>query len=397
MSANDWIKASPEKIAVGQTTVIQASWTLRNIPPTILIADPTVLADTCTGRSTRSPTVEGTTTLVGCSSGSTTVQLWDEAGNKALATVTVTVMSVPTITSATRIGYRFFSIDWSAHSYFVDFHVEWRNEGDRDSDWERLGTTGLYGPRAIIQSWVSTADVRGLIYQRDLDVEVRIVALTEDADTLETASPVYSVERGEQPKSYGHLPDHTMQYVLTSLPTTGDHAELAGWIKVASTWAAQAWARVVPSLQSCLGSCGRNRDRETWTVDLSNTACVQFACVPNPQDWVEGKLNYDRTIYFVPSTPSTQHEWTNYRSRDEEDAPIGLDPSVKRVYLWVDRIAMHEFGHAYGMADRYGGIYYDAKYHGIMKVGDAKSKSLTQDDRDSVISVYKTHTLNEGW
>ena len=356
-----------------------------------------MLADTCTGRSTRSPTVEGTTTLVGCSSGSTTVQLWDEAGNKALATVTVTVMSVPTITSATRIGYRFFSIDWSAHSYFVDFHVEWRNEGDRDSDWERLGTTGLYGPRAIIQSWLSTADVRGLIYQRDLDVEVRIVALTEDEDTLETASPVYSVERGEQPKSYGHLPDHTMQYVLTSLPTTGDHAELAGWIKVASTWAAQAWARVVPSLQSCLGSCGRNRDRETWTVDLSNTACVQFACVPNPQDWVEGKLNYDRTIYFVPSTPSTQHEWTNYRSRDEEDAPIGLDPSVKRVYLWVDRIAMHEFGHAYGMADRYGGIYYDAKYHGIMKVGDAKSKSLTQDDRDSVISVYKTHTLNEGW
>ena len=265
-----WIKASPSKIVVGQTTEIQVGWAHQSAPPTILIDDPNVLADTCTTtRAPRSPAGEGTVTLEGCSSGSTTVQLWDETADRALATVTVTVMALPSISSSSRIGYRFFEINWSAHPYFVDFHVEWRNVGEGENEWRRLGTP-ISGPRAIIQSWLSKADVRGLPYLARVDVEVKIIALTEDEDSPETTSPVYRLSRGEQPAARGHLPDHTMKYDLTTLPDPGeDHAVLGGWIRDAAPLGAKVWAWAA-QLVHCQGDCPSNSDGETYSLKVGD-------------------------------------------------------------------------------------------------------------------------------
>ena len=303
------------KIAIGQTTEIQVGWAHQSAPPTILIDDPNVLADTCTTtRAPRSPAGEGTVTLEGCSSGSTTVQLWDETADRALATVTVTVMALPSISSSSRIGYRFFEINWSAHPYFVDFHVEWRNVGEGENEWRRLGTP-ISGPRAIIQSWLSKADVRGLPYLARVDVEVKIIALTEDEDSPETTSPVYRLSRGEQPAARGHLPDHTMEYDLTTLPDPGeDHAQLGGWIRDASSYGATIWAWVLPSLHRCQDPCPLNSDRETYSLEVAEGQCELRvpACLPPITVNVEERLVEDGTIYFTPDTDAW-FKWTTIR------------------------------------------------------------------------------------
>ena len=100
-----------------------------------IVPSSTSLAPSCggaTGKSIIGP--QQTQVMTGCSAGTIAVTLRNEANNKILATVTVTVYPVPTITSYTRIGYRYFEIDWRAHSDFVAFDAEcaqhrWARDG----------------------------------------------------------------------------------------------------------------------------------------------------------------------------------------------------------------------------------------------------------------------------
>ena len=376
-------------------TEIQVGWANLSVQPTILIDDPIALSNDCTTtRAARSTAGESTVTLEGCSSGSATVQLWDETADRALATVTVTVMSLPSISSSRRIGYRFFKINWSAHSYFVDFQVEWRNVGEGDNEWRRLGTTGLSGPRAIIESWLSRADVRGIDHLHGIDLDVRIVAMTEDEDSPETYSPVYSLSWGEQPKARGHLPDHTMKYDLTTLPDPGeDHAVLGGWIRDASSYGATIWSWVVPSLVRCQGDCPSNSDGETYSLKVEDQCDDEDvpACLPALTDNVEQPMVEDRTIYFVP-TPS-KYIWTDKQDLDGDP----VQGSNGKDYLWIDRVVAHEFGHTYGLGDRHSGRFYDADYRGIMGTGAYGTKILFPADYAYITSVYETHTRNQGW
>ena len=386
------------KIAVGQFTEIQVGWAHQSAPPTILIDDPNVLSDVCTTtRAARSLSGEGAVTLEGCSSGSATVQLWDETADRALATVTVTVMSLPSISSSRRIGYRFFEINWSAHSYFVDFYVEWRNDGEGDNEWRRLGSA-LSGARANIQSWLSKADVRGIPHVHRIDLDVRIVALTEDEDSPETYSPVYSLSRGEQPKALGHLPDHTMKYDLTTLPDPGeDHAVLGGWIRDAAPLGAKVWAWAA-SLVHCQGDCPSNSDRETYSLKVGGQCDDEDvpACFKADLDNVEQPMVDDRTIYFVPDRERDGHVWTNIASLDGT-LIFPLDRNLH--YQWIDRVVVHEFGHTYGLADRNtdNELFYDADYRGIMGTGSDGTKTLFPADYAYITSIYETHTRNQGW
>ena len=68
-------------------------------------------------------------TLWGCQRGTSEVQLW--AGTTKLASVTVRVFSLSSVRFDERVGYRFFKIDWNSDPAFVDFSVQWRNEGDQ--------------------------------------------------------------------------------------------------------------------------------------------------------------------------------------------------------------------------------------------------------------------------
>ena len=391
----DWIKASPAKIAVGQRTTITAGWTIRSQRPTIVIDDPSVLADTCSGSTIRTPTQEGSAVLEGCSSGTTRVHLWDEVNNRALKSVTVTVMSVPSISLSSKTGYRFFSINWSAHSYFTDFYVEWRNDGEGDNEWRRLRADRISGARAIIQTWLSTADIRGLPYLHGVAIEFQLIALTEDEDSPETTSGVLEVSRSPKPKASGHLPDHTMKYDLTGLPST----VLGGWIRGASPYGAQAWAGVVLSLLSCQGHCPLNDDEETYSLEVKAGQCGDNpACVkPDPPGHVEGQLVENRTIYFTPYRQDFWFKWTNIRAEDGRTVP-----GSNHKYVWVDRVVVHEFGHTYGLADIYNPFYFDPlyigrTYSGIMKLDTPRTKVLSPDDSAYITAVYKTHTRNEGW
>ena len=382
------------KIAVGQFTEIQVGWANLSVQPTIIIDDPNVLSNYCT---TLAPSTAGesTVTLQGCSSGTATVQLWDEAADRALHTVTITVMPIPTIVLLHRVGYRYFEINWSAHPYFVDFFVEWKNTGEGDNEWRRLGTS-IYEPRAFVDSGQSRADVRGIPHVHYVDILVRLVAKTEDEDTHETYTRGLTQTRDPQPKARGHLPDHTMKYDLTTLPDPGeDHAVLGGWIREASYYGATIWSLAVASLHSCQGDCPLNSDGETYSLEVAEGQCEQGvpACLPPVTDNIEQPMVEDLTIYFTPDTDAL-FKWTNIKGID---GTFVTGQNGSQEYLWIDRVVVHEFGHTYGLADRHSGLFYDPNYRGIMSTGAAGRKTLFPDDWAYTRSVYETHTRNQGW
>ena len=231
-----------------------------------------------------------------------------------------------------------------------------------------------------------SADIRGLKYTGETeDVEVRVVGVISGQ---RAASPAYRVARGEQPPAIGHQIDHTMKYDLSGL-NAEPWAAIKKMVREASPYAAQAWAGVVPSLLSCRGHCPLNDDGGVITVDV-DWGCVRLACYNPIGSDVEDKLVNGR-ILFKPDIYG-QHTWTNIRSDDQDIAPGG------GAFVWVGSYAVHEFGHAYGVADRYPGeIHYDPNYSGIMHTIQKGVRTLTGDDRDALRAIYATHTRNHGW
>ena len=92
---------------------------------------------------------------------------------------------------------------------------------------------------------------------------------------------------------------------------------------------------------------------------------------------------------FVPSTPNS---YVNG----------GVGPTRRlsieggQVYVWLDEVVVHEFGHTFGLSDR----DLEPKYNGIMngkKLIDEGVKSIKTADRDALEAIYKAHTMNHGW
>ena len=123
-----WIRASPAEMVVGQTTTITAGWSNVDQDPSI-VPSSTSLAPRCGSTPPGVIEAQETQVMTGCSDGTVAVTLRNAANNKILATVTVTVYPIPAITSSRRIGYRYFEIDWRAHSDFTNLWVEWKNVG----------------------------------------------------------------------------------------------------------------------------------------------------------------------------------------------------------------------------------------------------------------------------
>ena len=151
-------------------------------------------------------------------------------------------------------------------------------------------------------------------------------------------------------------------------------------------------------LEVCNSACDENTDREILWVKNAGTCLYprHYACVDGLAN-VEGSLTMNRNMLFEdePETGSgpnlVRYQWTNIRSFDHRDAPGGKD------YRWVRNVAVHEFGHAFGLADRYHPWDPDPGYVGIMKTIEKRSKTIKQDDIDSLRAIYKTHTSNHGW
>ncbi len=65
---------------------------------------------------------------------------------------------------------------------------------------------------------------------------------------------------------------------------------------------------------------------------------------------------------------------------------------------WVPGTLVHEFGHAFGLDDRYlGSPNYDIDYNGIMKKIPKGDKSIQANDRAALIAIYETHIKGQGW
>ena len=79
------------------------------------------------------------------------------------------------------------------------------------------------------------------------------------------------------------------------------------------------------------------------------------------------------------------------------DGTFTTGPNGRLEYLWVDSVVVHEFGHTYGLADRYADLFYDPNYRGIMSTGATSTKTLFPADFAYITSVYETHTRNQGW
>ena len=367
------LSASPEKIAVGQTTTITATW--NNVASTPKLSFGPQLAERCAGiqgqgvqgRSVLDTELvaKATQTLTGCTAGTVTVKLLD--GSTELDAVTVAVVAKPSIQATRRIGYRWFNIGWTAARPYTSFAIEWRNEGEGESDWSELVQSGQSGARAIMSGMA--AAIRGLPHE-DKRIEIRVIA--RGSGGLEGRSDTLRYARDTQPAARGHLPDHTMRYRDT-ISSSGVNATLAGWIKPQLWSAASAWADLVPELdlEACSTTCARNEDKDIFWIEIDidcnhRAACVKGLPAFNLGLELEGKIvGSGLRMVFVPEgTLLTAHKWTTDPSLDREDTLDGWR------YYWVDRVVVHEFGHTFGLADRGealgGNPHYDPNYRGIM-------------------------------
>ena len=414
VSTSGWIEAAPATIVVGQSTSITAGWNKAGLNTEFLINDGAILG-TSSGCSGSSGTASGaraaasitqpisgdpSLTLWGCGAGLTSVSLRIVDG-KILDTVTVTVRPsppAPAIATWTREAYRFFTIGWSGHADYTSYRVEWRNRNTMH--WNRLPTSGASGPRALMKG-AHSADVRGLPYDTvtvgdkavPMMLEVRVVGIMSSGHTVE--GPVRSGSRGTQPRGRGHQVDHVMKYDLSQLPTSGPDAELASWIRNRAPSAAQAWAKIEPSLSlsSCEGDCPANDehgDNTSVMLTLQGRLCSPsaVACVEPLRPNIEGILG-DMNIHFRPDLTPLRLKWTNDKSLD------GFQSGLLR-YIWIDMAVVHEFGHTFGLDDYRG----ESDFYGIMDVDDVKYKKddqIKQDDRDALRKIYESHTKNEGW
>ena len=417
------------KIIVGQSTTITATW--NNVASTPKLSFGPQLAERCAGiqgqgvqgRSVLDTELvaKATQTLTGCTAGTVTVKLLD--GSTELDAVTVAVVAKPSIQTTMRIGYRWFNIGWTAARPYTSFAIEWRNEGEGESDWSTLPTVGQSGPRAIMIGMA--AAIRGLPHE-DKRIEIRVIA--RGSGGLEGRSDTLRYARDTQPAARGHLPDHTMVYIDVMPTSTSDaDFELAGWIRNELWSAASAWADLVPELdlEACVlvlvtDECDRNKDEEVFSIEIGtgtldpnerctySAACVKGLPPIKLELGLEGKIvGSPLRMVFVPAgTHLTAHEWTTDPTLDGKNAP------GYRVYHWVDRVVVHEFGHTFGLADRgetglddrdeaLGNPHYDPNYEGIMKIekGDKGKgdKGIKPDDRAALWAIYGTHTRNHGW
>ena len=399
------IRALPAKIALGAATTIEADWRGVPVEPEIVVVNTSVLSKRadCSGaaggssrRSADAPLVsEVSIKLYSCSHGSSVVRLWDEANDKELAKVTVTVLETPSIEDGSVVAYRWLNITWKDSGY-DSYSVEWRKEGESDADWVRLSTSTLVvGDRVHITG--NSADVRGLEYtqtrqrEKAMDVELRVVGHVNNTSAVSLS---YDIAMA-QPIVTGYLPDHTVKYSLLML----DDTPLEKMVEAAST-AASEWAARHDYIWMCAADtdCAENQDGRTITLKVADGGCrTAVACVePAPGvPGVEVSVAWHRDMIFLSRSAARalRYVWT-----DVESEHGAIDEFGNRL-LWLKAVLRHEFGHTYGLRDTVAGTH-----AGIMDASNILHKKygeaiLTITDADYAVleQVYKGHTPNQGW
>ena len=314
----------------------------------------------------------------------------------------VPVLTPPSWDDYTVMAYRWIRLDWSDPERIFDtYRLEWRDAGSIGfSGWTDLSESGTPGmPRATIDPVNTLADIRGIPWSADSDgnpigLEFRLTATTANnaSVSIETIGP-----RSKQPDANGHQHDHNVAFDLSQLGATAFGKDVAQ----ASRIAAAFW-RLEEHIDSCAVPCDDSyttsvvisaadrEDYECWTRergdDLRRVGCIAYFST-------SGNIEYHlghQTIY-VPRTPyeddnlsgkieEQQYLWTRYGPLHNK--PV---PGTSQKYYYLDKMLLHEFGHAFGLP-HFG--------TGIMK---AYGFSITSSDRDRLEEMYEIHTKDEGW
>ena len=343
--------------------------------------------------------------MTGCSGGTVSVTLRNSETSKIMATVVVTVLERPTISRYEETAYRWFHIYWTAPSDYTRLAVQWFNTDT--NQWTTL-TSAHSGPRVVMYSSragarvplpgtgpnrPTHADVRGVPYSRSIDV--RVVGTT--IDNVSGTSAEFTV-RLTRPDALGHLGDHTVVYDLNPL-SRSDETELANWIRDVAALAANGWANLISSLRACEGSCAGNDDTDIVRVRINEYSCKSsevVACVEKIHPRMVDTVFYDNR--YMTFTPNPEYDaityyWTDLQARHGH--PVNGDNT--QVFLWIGAVALHEFGHVYGIKDRY---ETDLSYSGIMNTHyllDEGVATIGTSDVLALNAIYKGNRPNLGW
>ena len=306
-------------------------------------------------------TAKASQVLTGCADAIVTVQLLD--GNTILDTVEVTVLPLPKITGL-HVGWAtaIFQVGFSAHSEYTSRVIQWRNTEGTNTTFSSLTDTdtATRPGRAIINSLSNGADIRGLPYLEGVSKEVRVVGTTGVGLVAEGLA--FRIPPFTQPIGIGHLPDHVMMYDDTDLEDSSE--DIAEWVKENAASAASRWASIVSGLESCKGTadsvdedCPQNSDGSVVKVVIGTCRNKAFAaCYSVGSGSIERKLDGETKLIFLASPP--WGEWTDDPDLDGKKVERGQPGET---YQWFGNVLVHEFGHAFGLADRYGQTRWGAR------------------------------------
>ena len=187
-------------------------------------------------------------------------------------------------------------------------------------------------------------------------------------------------------------------------------APLARYLENEAAASAGAWTVVDSTLglETCKGTlatistaCPQNTDRSILQVVIGNCPVGDACYDTGTGEGLEGHLSGLRRIIFaeiITPKEGVPFTWTDQQHLDNKIVPTGGR------YKWVTNTYVHEFGHAFGLIDRYEEFpdgtpnpLYITNFDGIMAGSKTGKKDIGPDDKAELQEIYKGHTKGHGW
>ena len=296
-------------------------------------------------------------------------------------------------------------MDWSADDILTGFEIQWREE--LTTLWNILETDSSIhenrGRRALINSWNTTADIRGFP-PSERRIYLRVIGTTDSGRRSEPSGELTMLVSWKPPTTLGHQHDHTVGYRLSTLGVGGIDTA----VRRASEKAFTGW-RIHTAVDFCEAPCSANSDthvisiyvRNVPSLSGRNVACTgSTACMKSVREsWdIDHHIgNHDIVIEQPPDygagtdkDPYKRYRWT----RDpNKTGPTNLDRNFpNEEWRYLDATVLHEWGHPIGMRNKGD----DPDYRGVMAYSQTY-RNIMPADIAAVSEIYRSHTSGVGW